>query len=91
MLIASMLLLGSAPAVAIIGATMARRQLHRVVASYTALVAAKDEQIEAYGRLIAEQEGCIAAQARLIRAHETRAAVLGLLPGRLDTSGAPLQ
>ncbi|MGX9980325.1 hypothetical protein [Methylobacterium fujisawaense] len=84
-------LFAAALAAFVVANLLARRGYRRLIASYKALVSAKDEQIHAYAGLIAEQEACIVAQRQLIRAHETRAAVLGLLPGGHDASGAPLQ
>ncbi|MCJ2051667.1 hypothetical protein [Methylobacterium sp. J-070] len=70
---------------------LAHRRTRRLIATYKALVAAKDEQLEAYAHLIAGQEGLIATQTQLIRAHEKRAVTLGLPPRSPGSWGAPLQ
>jgi cell division protein FtsL len=69
-------------------ASHARRKL---LASNDMLLAARDGQIDAYQKLIAAQAGLIKAQTVLIRAHEERAAALGLPSRRPSKWGTPLQ
>ncbi len=87
----AVLLLTAALCVLGVANLLAHHSNRKLIASYAALVAAKDGQLEAYERLIAGQDDLIKAQTGLIRAHEERAVRLGLLPSSLSSWRAPLQ
>jgi hypothetical protein len=55
------------------------------------LLAAKDGQIEAYEKQIAEQDGLIRAQIVMILHQERRAVAVGLVPPGASSWGATLQ
>jgi NADH:ubiquinone oxidoreductase subunit K len=70
---------------------LARRAHRKLLAFYDMLLAAKDGQIDAYQKQIAEQDGLIRAQIVMIRHQERRAVAVGLVAPGASSWGAPLQ